>query len=256
MMGLPGSPAGFALSGDSPRLSVRGSMTTNPPADPQTPPPAALSFEEQMHAFWANNRRQIYVACAVVLLALVAREGWRILDENREADTAAEFARASSLPDKLTAFAATHQGHPLSGIAYLTVADQKFRAGDYSAAADNYTRAQTGLQNEALLGRARLGAAMSRLGAGDRTAGEAALKSIAADASIYKSARAEASYHLAQLAFEAGRYDDVRKLVEDITKVETAGVWAQRALQLRTSLPENKKAAPGTPTVTFTPGKN
>jgi hypothetical protein len=231
-------------------------MTTNPPANPPTPPPAAPGFEEQMHAFWANNRRQIYVACAVALFALVAREGWRMLAEKREADTAAEFARANGLPDRLTVFAATHQGHPLSGIAYLTVADQKFRAGDFKSAADDYTRAQTGLQNEALLGRARLGAAMSRLGAGDRPAGEAALKSIAADASIYKSARAEAAYHLAQLAFEAGRFADVRKLVEDITRVEAEGVWAQRAQQLRAGLPEDKKTASETPTVTFTPGKN
>ena len=179
-----------------------------------------------------------------------------MLEESREADTAAEFARTNGQPDKLTAFAAAHAGHPLSAVAYLTVADQKFQAGDFAAAADNYTRAQAGLQNEALIGRAKLGVAISRLDTGDRPTGEAALKAIVADTSAYKTTRAEAAYHLAHLAFEAGRYDDARKLVGDITRIEAEGVWAQRALQLRASLPEDKKAAPETPAVTFKPGKN
>ena len=229
-------------------------MSQNQPAVPPAQPPAAPSFEEQVHIFWTNNRRQIYFLCAAILFALIGKEGWRIYAEQREQDIARDYSHATT-PEKLATFAADHPGHVLGAVAHLSLADQKYRAGDFKAAADFYQQAQVGLANEALLGRARLGAAMSRLNAGDTSAGEAALKSIGADTSAFKTVRAEAMYHLASLALEAGKTDETRRLLDEIARIDASGVWAQRAMVLRTTLPSESKPGSDASPVTFKPGK-
>ena len=94
---------------------------------------------------------------------------------------------------------------------------------------------------------------MSKLAGNDRAGGEAALKAISADAALFKSVRAEATYHLAALAAEAGKTADVTKLTEEISKIDASGVWAQRGLVLRATSGEKKPAAASP--VNFTPGK-
>ena len=58
----------------------------------------------------------------------------------------------------------------------------------------------------------------------------------ASDSAADKNIRAEATYHLATLAHEAGRTDDVRQLLDEVGKIGATGIWAQRAMQLRVSL--------------------
>jgi hypothetical protein len=73
---------------------------------------------------------------------------------------------------------------------------------------------------------------MSQLNAGDKTAAEAALKAIGTDTALDKGVRAEATYHLASLAREAGNTAEVGRLVGEIGKIDPAGVWSQRATAL------------------------
>ncbi len=77
-----------------------------------------------------------------------------------------------------------------------------------------------------------MGAAMSQLNSGDKAAAEAGLKAISADAALTKGIRAEATYHLASLAQEAGNTAEVSRLVAEIGKIDPAGIWSQRATML------------------------
>jgi hypothetical protein len=170
----------------------------------------------------------------------------------------AEFSKAVDAPAKLAAFADANSGHALAGVAYLKLADDKYSASDYAGAAAGYQKAAGSLKNEALLGRAKLGAAMSQLNGSEAAAGEAALKVLSNDPAVLKGVRAEATYSLASLAAAAGRADDVKKLVDQVSRIDAAGIWAQRATLLLAGLPADAKpaATAETPAVSFkAPGK-
>lgn len=233
-------------------------MSQIPPAAPTpkdaTPAVVELPFEARFETFWINNRRQIYTLFAVILLTIVGREGWAYFAAQRELGVQAAYSTALGNDSKLTAFAAANTGHPLGGAAYLTLADAKYSTGAFAAAADLYTKAQGNLTNDALIGRAKLGAAMSKLASGDRSGGEAALKALSADIALFKAVRAEATYHLAALAAEAGNTAEVTKLTEEISRIDASGVWAQRGLVLRATNGE-KKTDPAVPAFSLTPGK-
>ena len=208
-----------------------------------------------MQAFWEKNRNLILLACAATLLAIVAREGWQYFSALREQGVQEEYARIADKSDKLAVFAEANSGHALAGVAYLRLADDTYAAADYKQAAGIYQKAAGALKNEALLGRAKLGAAMSQLSAGDKTAGEAALKALGADQTIPKGVRAEATYHLASLAYEAGNFSETRKLVEEVGKLDANGGWSQRATMLLATLETGGKPADASaPTLSLKPG--
>lgn len=194
-------------------------------------------FEVVAHEFWDRNRNLILLMIAAALLVIAGREGWEYFAASREADLQADYVKAGDSSDRLATFADAHPGHALAGVACLRVADDKYSAGDFKSAATYYAKAAGSLQNEALLGRAKLGSAFSQLGGSDQAGGEAALKALSADPTVFKSARAEATYHLASLAAGAGRIDEVRKLAEQLSLIEANGPWAQRATILVAGLP-------------------
>lgn len=211
-------------------------MTIPPPAghptSEQPAAPAQPGFEDAVHVFWEKNRRFILMACVAALLAIIGREGWAHYQANVEQDVRDAFSRAADRPEQLATFAKAHEGHVLAAIAYLRIADQRYAAGDYRQALENYNKAVAGVKNDALLGRARVGAAMSQLNSGDKAAAETSFKAISADAALTKGVRAEATYHLASLALEAGNTAEVTRLVGEIGKIDPAGVWSQRATSL------------------------
>lgn len=212
-------------------------------------------FEVAIQAFWIKNRSLILLICAAALLAIMAREGWQYFSAQREKGVQEEYAKLADRTDKLAAFALANPGHALAGIAYLRLADENFSNADYQQAASGYQQAIGSLKNEALLGRARLGMAMSQLNGGDKVTGKAALKALGTDQWLLKSARAEATYHLASLAAEAGKIDEMKKLVDEVGKIETSGTWSRRAaLLLATAQISGQPVETTTPTITFKPG--
>ncbi|MDQ5981012.1 MAG: Tetratricopeptide repeat protein [Verrucomicrobiota bacterium] len=216
-------------------------MNIPPPAGHQTPDQAAAPaqpvIEEALHSFWEKNRRLILIACAAALLVVLGREGWHYIQAEREQSVQAEFARAGDKPEQLSAFAKANEGHGLAAIALLRIADQRYAAGDYRQALENYNKAVSGLTNAAVLGRARIGAAMSQLNAGEKTSAEIAFKAISVEAALPKGIRAEATYHLASLALEAGNATEVSRLVAEIGKIDPTGIWAQRSTTLLVGKP-------------------
>lgn len=214
------------------------------PAKDQTDPVVVADFATDVQKFWEKNRTFVLILCAAVLLAVIGYEGMRYFERMRDQSAQEAYAKAAGSPERLASFAAEYSSHTLASVALLSVADAKYTAGDYSAALSGYQKAAAALPDPHLKARARLGTAVSRLAAGDQTAGQAELKTLNADASIDKNIRAEATYHLATLANEAGRTDEVRQLLEEVSKFDSMGIWAQRALQLRASLPPQASSAP------------
>jgi predicted negative regulator of RcsB-dependent stress response len=248
----------LALRGQEAPLNLRGSMSQLPPAKPTSEEPTPVyepAFETAVQSFWAKNQKVVLILVGLVLLAIVGREAWQYLAASREQGVQADYAKAGDQAAKLESFAAANSGHALAGVAYLRIADEKFTAGDYKTAAANYQKAAGNLKNPVMLGRSRLGAAISQLNAGDAAAGEAALKGISADASLDKGVRAEATYDLAALAAEAGKADDVKKYSEEVSKIDATSSWAQRATLLVVRAPgAAQPAATSTPSLTFKPG--
>lgn len=232
-------------------------MSQLPPANQSpegTTPVYEPAFETAVRALWVRNRQAILFICVAALLAIVGREGWQSYAASREREVQAEYAKIADQTAKLAVFAEAHPGHALAGVAWLRLADEKFSAGDFKTAMTHYRKAVGTLKNEALLGRAKLGAAISQLNGGDQPAGEVALKAISADATIAKGARAEAAYHLASLAAGAGKTDEVKKLADEITKIDATSSWAQRATLLLTSqLSATKPATTPDAGLTFRP---
>jgi predicted negative regulator of RcsB-dependent stress response len=232
--------------------------SATPPHDPANPPPpaGADAFAADVRSFWEKNRSFIFILVAAIILGIVGREGWQWIQSSREKGVQEEYAKAGDNVAQLAKFAAANDGHALAGAALLRVADDQYSKGDYKSAAASYTKAAEELDNEALKSRAKLGSAMSQLAAGDKAAGEAGLKALGADTKVVAAIRAEALYHQAVLAKDAGRADDARKLVEEIGKIESAGLWAQRAFALAAQLPPAAPTAPAagtTPSVEFKP---
>ena len=233
-------------------------MSQLPPASPTpegTTPVYQPAFETAVQGFWAKNRQGILIVMIVGLLVIIGREVWQQVAASREQDVQADYAKAGDQGARLEAFASANSGHTLGGVAYLRLADEKFSAGDYKTAAANYQKAAATLKNPALLGRARLGAAVSQVSGGELAAGDTALKGISADAALDKGVRTEAAYHLTALAAEAGKADDMKKFADEATKIDPTSSWTQRATMLLVRAPgADSPAGTPAPTLSFKPG--
>ncbi|MBL9207624.1 MAG: tetratricopeptide repeat protein [Opitutaceae bacterium] len=234
-------------------------------ATPVDAAPAVPSFEDKLREFWNDNRVAIFGFCVLVLVVITGKGLWEFYQVQRDNSIAADYAKAST-NDQLKAFAASHSGHVLAGVATLRLADDAYTAGKFADAATLYGQAVPVVKTGPLVARAKIGAAVSKLQAGDRTGGETALKTLASDLSLPAGARAEATYHLASIAVEKGDTAGLQTLIEQLNSIAPQSLWSQRALLLRAEstkgapaavAPEAPAAVPaaGAPTVTFPKGK-
>lgn len=223
-MTTPAAPSNSHPTGDEPNVVVVDENYVAP------------TFEEKLERFWEKNRQAVLGFCVAVLIAILAVGGWQLYQNSREKGIEADY-KAATTPEKLTAFAAANSGHSLAGLALLSLADDAYTAGKFAEAQAGYDKAATALKTGPFAARAQLGAAMAKVGAGKAAEGEAALKQLADDANQLKGVRAEAAYHLAKLASDAGRSADVTKLSDQLMQIDPSSQWAQRAFMLRASLP-------------------
>lgn len=238
-------------------------MATPAPLNPKVPtsdlsaePPAPIvpSFEERLRLFWEKNSKTVYALCVVVLLAIVGRGVLDYYQRQKEEGTEADYTAATT-PEKLKTFINQHPDHPLAAVASLTQGDEAYSAKNYAEALSNYQRASEILKSGPFAGRARLGIAIAKVNLGQTADGEDKLKQIANDSTQLKPVRAEAAYHLATLAVEAGRLDEATKFLELTSTIEPNGSWAQRAMMLRTSLPVSTNSAVAPLSTTNAPAK-
>ncbi len=234
-------------------------MSTPAPLDPQPPHGKSSSsepilvleptFEDRLRDFWDKHARTIYAVCGAILLAILVRGAIEYYQQEKEAGIRSEYAQAGT-PEKLKAFVGQHPEHSLAAAAALKLADEAYSKNNYTEAVQQYQRAVDILKEGPLAGRARLGAAVSKVALGQAAEGEQALRQLANDVAQLKTLRAEAGYHLATLAIEAGRPEDAAKALEQASSVDQMGIWAQRAMMLRATLPVSAAPTPETPAVT------
>lgn len=229
-------------------MSTPTSPTTPPAGDDRNlvqaaPAPASPGFEERLQAFWSKHAKLIMLVCVVVLAAIVARGAMEWMAANKEKGIAADYAAATT-NDQLRSFIAAHPSHALAGAAHLRLADEAFAAGNQTAALGDYQKAAEILKTGPFAGRARLGAAMSKHLSGDLSGAQADLRAIADDITQLKAVRAEAAYHLASLASEAGNSAEVARLADQVMAIDPTSLWSQRAMMLRVTAPSPAAAAP------------
>jgi hypothetical protein len=220
------------------------------PSDTPSPgTPAAANPDDVLIGFWEKNREIVVVGCLLVLAGLLGHGGWQYFQSQKELGLEQDYAQASS-PDQLRAFAEAHPGHALAGVAELRVADAAYQAGQNADALAAYTQAGAMLKTGVLAARAQLGAAVIKIQTGQTADGVAALHQLADDTKQAGSIRAEALYHLASLAAEAGRADETRQLSTQLLQVDPSSPWTQRAFALQEKLPPPTAPAapaPGAP---------
>lgn len=222
-------------------MSTPSQPTPSPAGDRHAPATASAGtveppFEERLRILWEKYRGLITLVCIAVLAAIVGRAGWQILQDRRAAAQAAAFAEATST-EQLKSFAAEHAGSELAGVAHMKVGDDAYTAGRFTEAAGAYDSAADALETPALVARARIGAAVARLKAGQADVARTGLQGVANDVSLPETLRAEAAYHLASSAAAAGQGDELGRLLEQINAIEPNGLWAQRADSLRQHVP-------------------
>ncbi|MEI6860660.1 MAG: hypothetical protein WCL04_00215 [Verrucomicrobiota bacterium] len=228
----------------------------------------APGLEDTLRLFWEKNSRPILIVAAVLALVLLGNEGRKYLAAQHDREVANAYGAANT-PAALKTFAATYADEPQAGLAQLRLGDAAYQESNYAEARSRYEQAALRLEKlpaaAPFAARARLGAAVASLLAGQTTEAESALKKIANDATLLRSIRAEAAFDLAAQAAAAGRTDEVRSLGEQIMKTDPTGPWNERVRSLLTrpaagatplGLPMTPGKPEAAPTVTFpVPGK-
>jgi len=214
----------------------------NSPADRSPNVPVEPPMEEKLRIFWEKNARAILGVCVVALLAVLMRGAYNYYLREREASIESDFAAATT-PEKQHAFVEQHPDHALAGMALLQLGDEAYSNAKYSDAQEDYRRAASILKRGPFAGRARLGAAVAKIDAGDHS-GDQELKAIASDALELKPVRAEAAFHLAMIASAAGKPDEAGKQLDLVATLDPTGSWNQRAQMIRSTLPGVPPATP------------
>jgi len=198
-------------------------------ADETTPRPP--TSDEQLKAFWLKNEKSIYIALIVVIAVVVIFKLWDSMRSSAD-DTVATAFKAATTPEKLRAFVNENPGASLAAVAAIRLADDAFQKKNYAEAAADYDKAA--VDKTALFApRALLGAAMSKILGGQNADGENRLTRIANDAALPAIVRAEAAYHLATLAENAGRAADAAKLYDQVATLAPKSPWAEEAAYQR-----------------------
>lgn len=192
-----------------------------------------LSIEDKISLYWMENKA--FIAGCVILVAvfLVGINGVKMYSTSQQANLQNEYTDALA-NDTLEEFALAHSAHPLSGLSFLTLADQAYTDGDFAAADAYYKQAQEGLADNMLAGRARLGQAFSRYRSGSPEEGIAQLNAIHSDNTLPASVLAEAAYHLAIHAYAEGDTKTFQSFSSRVATLDETGQWQRRIATYQT----------------------
>lgn len=205
--------------------------------DPNSDLPPDADAEERFNNFWKKNGTAVFGAMAFVALLITGIQGYGYIQTQNELKKQAEFGEATT-PEAKLSFAVDHPGHALSGLAYIEIADAEYARGEFLQATNHYEAAiipLTGAESP-LAGRARLGAAISRIRHGD-AAGVQQLEDIARDPSVIEMLRAQASYHHAVAAWKDGDIAAVRRSLDLLDSFANARDWQAAGIKLSMQIP-------------------
>jgi len=191
------------------------------------------SFEDKLQMFWDRNRKGLVLLAIAILIAITVKGAMDYLAGQKELSVQRDYAKATTNA-QLKSFAAANDGHELTGVAWLQVADAAYATGQSADAVTGYQKAGSNLMPGSIADRAKLGLAMAQIQAGQTAEGTAGLKLVANTASAMSGVRTEAAYHLARLAHNAHQAAEVKQFSDLILQIDPTSPWAQRAMGLRT----------------------
>lgn len=186
-----------------------------------------ISFEDRIHLYWMENKGFISGCVLVLALAIIGFNGMKIYVSHAESEIQSAYAEAMA-GGNLEAFARDYSNKALGGLAALEVADAAYAAEDYVKAAEYYAMVPDAMENDILLGRARVGLAFATFYKGENEKGMAQLREIASDNSLPSAIRAEAAYHLAVHADVSGDETAFENYAQQVANSSAAGQWQQR----------------------------
>ncbi len=209
------------------------------PAAPTDPKAAEIhvSFEDRIRVAWERNGNLFYIVLCFVAAVVLGKGAIDYFSAQKELAVQQAYA-ACTAADMLRAFADTHRGHPLAGLAELRVADMAYESGKFEEASTGYGQAIPDLPAGPLLSRAKLGLAVAEAQSGRASDAEASLRQILGDEGQPKPFRCEAAYQLAVLEVSQGRPGEVQKLTEKLMQLDPSSPFAERIVTLRPSVPD------------------
>ena len=163
----------------------------------------------------------------MLALAIIGFNGMKIYVAHAESQLQSAYAEAMAA-NNLETFAAEYSNKALGGLAALEVADAAYEAGDHAKAAEYYAMVPGAIENDILLGRAKVGLAFATFYSGETEKGMAQLREIASDNTLPGAIRAEAAYHLAVDADVSGDKTAFENYAEQVANSTAAGQWQQR----------------------------
>jgi hypothetical protein len=215
----------------------KGEVTENPAGPSAAGASAADDFEAGLAIFWQRHHRTVIVAIAAACVAILGYVVLLYMLDRREQAVQQEYG-SSNTPGELIAFAKRNASHSLAGFAYLQVAVDHYRNGDFEAASTNYHESIDRLGDSILAERARLGYGVASIRGGEESKGVDVLTDLTLDDSILDGTRAEAAYNLAVIHWKNRNVDDVSRQFELIASLKNPGYWATKAESLRSGIPE------------------
>lgn len=186
-----------------------------------------ISLEDRIHLYWMDNKGFISGCILVLALAIIGFNGMKIYVSYAEDKLQSAYTEAMA-DDALETFAKEHSDKALGGLAALDVADGAYASENYAKAAEYYSMVPDSMENDILLGRAKIGLAFATYYSGEAEKGLAQLREIASDNSLPGAIRAEAAYHLAVNADVAGDDTAFENYAEQVASSSAANQWQQR----------------------------
>ena len=202
-------------------------------AESDLPPDADI--EERFNDFWKKNGASIFGGIALGAAIVIGIQLFQYFDQKKEESIQEQFGAAQTVEEKIQ-FAEDHKDHQLGALAQLQVADERYKEGNYSEAAELYGATSKIFVDPTIVSRAVLGQGISLLQAGNREDGRSVLKAVTLDASALDQTRAEAAYHLAISYWEDQDNEKALEMTDVILQLDSAQFWAYRANLLRDRL--------------------
>lgn len=206
------------------------------PADVDSTLPPDADLEERFNDFWEKNGTFIFGAIIAVAVIILGYQMYQWLTEISEQKTRDAYAAVES-SEELIAFAEDNDGHALSGLAYMELANRRYAAEDYTQAAAHYQRAAEILKDSPTAGRARIGGAMAQLLGSNPQSGTQALRDILGDNSLLSGLRAEAGYNLALHLWRDDNFSSMEEVISQVEMLQESGLYGQQVMQLRQRIP-------------------
>lgn len=196
-----------------------------------------LGLNDQLFLFFQKYKVGLLLVILATVVLVLGYYGLEVYKKAQLGMLQDHYQRVHKDPVGLLDFAENNHGKPLSGFAYLTLADQAYSEGNYSTSENHYLRAVENLPMAIMRNRAQLGVAMSQIDAGRVNEGKEVLQALLNDLSAVSNFRAKAAYKLIILLLSEDRDDEAASILKEM-KVDSGNgsleqtFWFNRANRL------------------------